>query len=81
MQTLSGTVMNGVVVLDGGPTLPEGTKVRVEPKPTSAETTETEPEADTPTLAGLLKLAGKLTDMPADFAEQHDHYIHGTPKR
>jgi hypothetical protein len=39
-------------------------------------------EAETkPTLAGLLKYAGVLPDMPADFAEQHDHYIHGTPKR
>jgi hypothetical protein len=29
----------------------------------------------------LLKHAGCLTDLPADMAEQHDHYIHGTPKR
>lgn len=32
------------------------------------------------TLAGLLKYAA-LPDIPADFAEQHDHYIHRTPKR
>jgi hypothetical protein len=34
-----------------------------------------------PTLTGLLKFAGCMPDMPADFAEQHDHYIHGTPRR
>ena len=40
-----------------------------------------EGETMKPTLAGLLKYAGVLTDMPSDFAQQHDHYIHGTPKR
>jgi hypothetical protein len=34
-----------------------------------------------PTLKGLLKYAGAIKDMPADFALQHDHYIHGTPKK
>lgn len=33
------------------------------------------------TLRGLLKLAGTLSDLPPDFAAEHDHYIHGTPKR
>jgi len=33
------------------------------------------------TLSFLLKYAGKVPDLPPDFAEQHDHYIHGTPKR
>jgi hypothetical protein len=28
-----------------------------------------------------LKLAGTVDDLPPDMAEQHDHYIHGTPKR
>jgi hypothetical protein len=78
MQTLSGTVLNGVVVLDNGPNLPEGTKVRVAPEPTSAKPEGEEPKG---TLAFLLKYAGTVSDLPADFAEQHDHYIHGTPKR
>jgi hypothetical protein len=66
-----GTVRNGVIVLNTPEPLPEGARVRV-----VVEETENKP-----TLAGLLKYAGVLPDMPPDFAEQHDHYIHGTPKR
>jgi hypothetical protein len=69
--TLEGTVKNGVVVLDPPAELPEGIRVQVVVKT----------EEKTPTLAGLLKYAGILPDMPSDFAQQHDHYIHGTPKR
>jgi hypothetical protein len=29
----------------------------------------------------LLKYSGIVKDMPPDFAAEHDHYIHGTPKR
>jgi hypothetical protein len=31
----------------------------------------------------MLKLAARARDsgLPPDFSEQHDHYIHGTPKR
>jgi len=66
-----GTVRNGVIVVDSAEPLPEGARVRV----------VVEEAEKKPTLAGLLKYAGALPDMPADFAEQHDHYIHGTPKR
>ena len=52
---------------------PEGTRVTI-----VTETLEVEPK---PTLTGLLKFAGCMPGMPADFAEQHDHYIHGTPRR
>ena len=68
---LEGIVKNGVVVLDPPGQLVEGTRVQV----------VVPAEAKKPTLAGLLKYAGLLQDMPADFAQQHDHYIHGTPKR
>lgn len=70
-MTLEGTVSNGVIVLDQPGALAEGTRVHVI-VPT---------EGKKPTLAGLLKIAGSLQDMPSDFAKQHDHYIHGTPKR
>lgn len=70
-MTLTGTVSKGVIVLDQPGALPEGTRVHV-----IAATEEKKP-----TLAALLKYAGILQDMPNDFAEQHDHYIHGTPKR
>jgi len=82
-MTLSGTVMNGVVVLDGGPIPVEGTKVDVVVRAPTTDAGEGTATAGKPkgTLAFLLEFAGKVPDLPADFAEQHDHYIHGTPKR
>lgn len=70
-MTLDGIVKNGVVVLDPPAQLPEGARVQV----------VVIGEEKKPALAGLLKYAGILEDMPSDFARQHDHYIHGTPKR
>ena len=29
----------------------------------------------------LLRHAGKAVGLPEDMAAQHDHYLHGTPKR
>jgi hypothetical protein len=78
-MTIAGTVQNGVVILEGGPPLPDGTRVEVvvpKPKPTPPPA-----EPGEPTLRSLLKFAGVIKGMPADFAAQHDHYIHGTPKR
>ena len=67
-MVLDGKVVNGQVVLDSAQTrLPEGAKVRVE---VVAE----------PTLTFLLKFAGKAKDLPADMAENHDHYLHGRPR-
>ena len=66
-----GRVQNGVIVLEGPERLPEGTQVRVEP-------VEDAPK----TLAERFgPFIGCLDDLPADLAEQHDHYIHGTPKK
>lgn len=70
----TGKVHNGVVVLDNGADLAEGTVVRV----------EVEPAPVAPTGQGhqsLMKLAGVLKDRPSDWARNHDHYIHGLPKR
>ncbi|HEV3445763.1 MAG TPA: hypothetical protein VG099_14055 [Gemmataceae bacterium] len=72
-MVIEGVVQNGMIVLDKGATLPEGTRVKV--------VTESAAVEARPTLTGLLKFAGCMPDMPADFAEQHDHYIHGTPRR
>jgi hypothetical protein len=71
--TLDGTVLNGTIVLDQPQMLPEGVRVAV--------TVIDNPGKNMPTLQGLLKLVGTLDDLPADFAAEHDHYIHGTPKR
>ncbi len=71
-----GTVRNGVVEFEEGPVPADGTSVVVEPveaeRPTGGE--KSLPEA-------LLELAGIIDDLPADFARNHDHYIHGQPKR
>jgi hypothetical protein len=68
-----GTVMNGVVILDNGHHIPEGTRVEVTIKPSS--------KAASPLGEILLRHAGRATGLPEDLAEQHDHYLHGKPKR
>jgi hypothetical protein len=75
-MTLHGTVVNGTIVLDQPAPVPDGTRVQLT---LQQETPTAEPAKAT--LAFLLKYAGCMSDLPADYAEQHDHYIHGTPKR
>jgi hypothetical protein len=58
----------------GPETQKEGTRVKL-----LVETVRPERQ---PTLAErLLKLAGTVPGLPSDLAEQHDHYLHGTPRR
>jgi len=70
-MTLHGTLDNGKVVLDQPAPWPDGTRVEVVLQ-TGKKLTLAEK---------LLRHAGTVPDLPADMAEQHDHYIHGTPKR
>ena len=72
-MTFDGIVRNGTITLEEGANLPEGTRVKVVAEPAEEESK--------PTMLALLELAGLAKDLPPDFAEQHDHYIHGTPKR
>ncbi|HPO15223.1 MAG TPA: hypothetical protein PLI09_17400 [Candidatus Hydrogenedentes bacterium] len=66
-----GHIQNGVVVLDEAANLPEGMEVEVEPCE----------EISRPSLAERWKdLIGIVSGMPDDMAQNHDHYIHGTPK-
>lgn len=69
---LEGVVQNGVVVPDDASALPEGTRVRI----TSAV-------PDTPPTFGkrFAQFKGVVPDLPADMAEQHEHYRLGTAKR
>jgi hypothetical protein len=69
----TGTVSNGTVILPSEAKLANGTRVRVEPIE--------EISAKEPVGRKLMALAGILTELPDDFAENHDHYIHGAPKR
>ncbi len=71
-MTIDGTVQNGAIVLDGKLRVPDGTRVRV---------IVPEENAHKPTLLGLLELAGTVNDLPSDMALNHDHYLHGHPKK
>ncbi len=72
-MTYRGHVKNGVVVLDEPVNLPEGIEVRIE-----AMTVE----ASQPTWEQVFKeVSGQAKDLPTDLAQNHDHYLHGAPKR
>lgn len=71
-MTYRGHIQNGVVILDEKVDLPDGTVVRIEPIV----------GAQTKSLADqFADVIGTVPDLPCDMSEQHDHYIHGTPKR
>ena len=69
---LEGIVHNGVIVPDDAAGLPEGTRVRIIVAP--AETAR-------PLGERFAQFKGAAPGLPADLAEQHDHYRLGTPKR
>jgi hypothetical protein len=78
-MTISGHVENGQIVLDEAVPLTEGMKVRVELLNTDDRATN---EEVGPTLYEQLKpIIGTVNDLPSDFARNHDHYLHGQPKR
>ena len=72
---LQGTVKDGMVLVDDPKALPDGARVKI--------WVEAPAEAKgKPSLRErLLKLAGTVDDLPADMARNHDHYIHGAPRR
>jgi hypothetical protein len=70
-----GKVKDGVVVLEGGIKLAEGTEVEVQPV---VETTSPPAEG---LGQRLLNHAGAAKGLPSDLARNHDHYIHGTPRK
>ena len=79
LMEYTGRVANGVIVLDNGDAPPEGTRVKVVP---------VTPEADQAPASGgesldefLQRYAGRAKGLPSDMAAQHDHYLHGQPKR
>jgi hypothetical protein len=80
-----GRIKNGVVEFEEPVPLPEGTEVNVGPADTLAEDRVAvfpEIEGEIPTLYEQFKdIIGIANDLPEDMAENHDHYIHGTPKK
>jgi hypothetical protein len=82
-MTYQGKVQGGVIVLADGLTLPEGTEVTVVPR---APEPEVEPQKHAPSsLETMIALAdwaeSQPCDLPEDLARNHDHYLHGLPKR
>jgi hypothetical protein len=75
VMTVRGRISNGAVVLSEPVRLPDGTDVEVELRPLKDGD-------DGPTLFERFKeLIGTAEGLPEDMAENHDHNIHGTPKR
>jgi hypothetical protein len=72
-MSYKGQVKNGVVVLPPGLELKEGTEVEVTPV---ISKNEVEDFTD-----ALLRIAGRTKNLPADLAKNHDHYLHGLPKK
>lgn len=71
-MTYRGRVQNGVIVLNSESKLAEGVEVEI----------QLIEEANIPTIAErFANIIGKAEGLPEDFAENHDHYIHGAPKK
>lgn len=66
-----GAVMNGAIELDQPIALPDGTRVEIAVSPKKDE------GSTVPVGKRLNRLAGIASDLPPDFAAEHDHYIHG----
>jgi hypothetical protein len=85
-MSITATVKAGKIVLPPGTPWPTGTRVRIEavaedaPSVVMAEKRLLTPEED-PFLAAVQKLAKARPHLPKDYALNHGHYIHGTPKK
>lgn len=86
-ETYTGQVQNGVVVFDEGAAPPgDGTRVRIVAEWPSQDAPMIKDDHMATTRAWLLALAREaeadpeVQNLPADLAEQHDHYAHGKPR-
>ena len=78
-MSVTGKIKNGVVVLPPGTEFPEGAEVKVETvEPASAAQSQPPPS----TLGRRLRVfSGAAKRLPPDMARNHDHYLHGRPKK
>lgn len=86
----TGTVHQGVIVVDSGVELSEGQTVKIiverednnasKPVPSIDSVSDTS-SAYTPLAKFMLGIAGTIDDWPPDFALNHDHYLYGADKR
>lgn len=76
-MTIQAYVENGQIVLPKPLGMPNGTKVEV-----SVQVVPTAIDGERRTINERLgNVIGKAQGLPADFAENHDHYLHGTVKK
>lgn len=82
-MTVRGQVKNGVIVLDTPAALPEGAEVEVNLiDHATGDRAPNPPTDDGKTLYDRLKpVIGQAHGLPPDLAENHDHYLHGQPKK
>ena len=74
-MSVTGHVHKGVVVLDNPDALPDGAAVKV-------EVLEAPPEGNKRSLLERLgDVVGKVEGLPADAAQNVDHYLYGQPKK
>lgn len=77
-MTYRGRIENGVIVLDPPADLPEGVTVEVRVVEEAVEP----PDDEVPSLYEQLKdIIGIAEGLPSDLARNHDHYLHGQPKK
>jgi hypothetical protein len=72
-MTYRGHVKDGVVIFDQEGAPPDGTPVRIE--------TVAAAEPGPSIWEKLRRYSGALKGLPRDLARNHDHYIHGGPKK
>lgn len=73
----TGHVENGVILADGPLDLPEGAVVRFE----IALASESRKDSSLTFGERFAEVMGKARSLPEDAAENHDHYLYGTPKK
>lgn len=74
-MSLYGVVKNGKLEVEGTIPFEEGTRVRIQ------LFKEKGPYDGAGLAKDLLEWAGTAVDLPEDMALNHDHYLHGTPKK
>jgi hypothetical protein len=78
-MTYQGHIEKGSVVVDAPVPLPDGIRVMISPVEDSGSAREDE---NVPTLYEQFKsFIGIADGLPNDLAMNHDHYLHGQPKR
>jgi hypothetical protein len=75
-MSITAVVENNTIKLPPGVDVPDGTKAEV-----ILKTEEPAGQAPGSFFESIEDLIGSVDGLPEDFAAEHDHYIHGTPKR